>query len=355
MPAVPGVGFQQAASPAVPNHLPVPVIHPGVPNLGTRYHTLSTLSPAEREHLRQVEAWRLADRFCSDSIRRFGADEHGMKLILKQVARQQLQPTFNVAVRNLALQQGLLVRDAGEVVDQELGGNAITRFFKKAPRQACHDYLDLGRNTHASTHWEYRRYGMYRSGSDFVGLIKRHPAVSLSVIAAVSYLGNRFPFIGAASGIALMAWGGIVSAVSEYKASKLPYMNGRKAALYEKSGENLAAILLTMPGYHGIAEGMKGGVAQIKKTANLPEHADSVFKYFNALWDATKLDKDSVSYRNWSQGRAENAKTKEQLDLEERQQSGWMNAANRALFVAGLFDNVLLPFNWLADKLEDKD
>jgi hypothetical protein len=323
----------------------LPGIRTGAP--GGRFQPMLT-PPSQVELKREEEARLLADRFCKASIRRFGADEEAMQLTLKKVADHHLQPQFNQAVRRMAQQQGLQVRGAGEVVDKELGGNFFTRFFKKSPRQACHDYLEVGRDTHSSTPWEYRRYGMYRSGSDFVGVIKRHPVVSFSVIAAVSYLGNRFPFIGGVSGIGLIAWGGIASAMNEYKAAKLPdKMSAQKKAHYEQSGENLAAVLMTVPGYHGITEGTRAGFGlynEAKKAESIPA----------SLWKATSLKNTSDEYKNLSQGRPSNAVIPDEVKASEKNKSRLAYWANRGLFVVGLFDNVLLPFNWLADQMQEK-
>lgn len=339
----------------------------GVAVNGRPYHHVSLyrqrlqqmLTPEQRESIKREEAIRLADRFCKASIKRVGADEHEMQLTVKEVAHDGLSKDFNIAVRNIALQNGLFVSGAGDVIDRELGGNFLTRFFKVAPRKACHDYLELGRNPHSATPWEYRRYGMYRSGSDFVGLIKRHPAVSLSVIGAVSYLGDRYPFVGAASGVALMAWAAVMSAINEFKATQFPSMNGPKSRCYEQSGENLAAIFLTLPGYHGINEGVRAGVNSLKnvtnstkttKRLNKPASSESkleIGKIPKGLWHAVKLDKHSKEFAEFQ--------AKHYPTPEGAGQHVWADVANRALFVAGLFDNVLLPFNWLADKLEDKD
>jgi len=307
-------------------------------------------NPHLMETLRKDEAMRMAVRFDRATLgRRVGANEHEMKLILRHVANQHLQSEFNVAVRNLALHRGILVRDAGEVIDRKLGGNFLTRFFKAPPRQTCHDYLEYGTGLHASTPWENRRYGMWRSGADFVGLCKRHPAVSFSVIAAVSYLGDRYPFVGAISGVALMAWGAVMSAINEYKAAFQPATDAQKAQFYEQSGENLAAILMTLPGYHGINEGIWAGINRFK--AVMSDQRNPVLKVPQGAWKAISLDKHDPKFQTFTP----HQETTEALSGKTKKKRAWVGWVNRALFVTGLFDNVLLPFNWLADQLADKE
>jgi hypothetical protein len=291
------------------------------------------------------EARLLADRFCKATIEHWGTDEQEIKDTLRIVARQGLQWDFQAAVRSEALQQGRVVRDAGEIIDKKMASNWLMRYFQAAPRQECQDYLRLGRNTYSSSPWAYRRFGMYRSVADFIGVCKAHPIMSGSVILTTAFLGDKYPFVGAVSGVGLLAWAVIMSIVSEVKAAKHPVMNAGKAEHYKQSGENLAAIIMTAPGYHGIAEGNYAGYKVLQGKVPVGSIKSTQPK---GLWGAISLDKESETYKYWAKGpRA--LTPQEPKTFRER----LVPLLNRGLFVFGLFDNVLLPFNCLADQLDE--
>lgn len=324
----------------------MPVQWPGTwPGLNGVAPGCSHDSPMSAHPVVHPQARVLADRFCKATLNHWGTDEQEIKDTLKTVARQGLQREFQVAVRNEALQQGVVVRGAGDIIDKKMAGNWLMRYFQAAPRQECQDLLRLGRNPYSASPWAYRRYGMYRSVADFVGVCKKHPIMSFSVIGATAYLGDKYPFVGAASGVVLLAWAGIMSVVSEIKAAKHPVMNGGKAEHYKQSGENLAALLMTVPGYHGIAEGSYAGYKVL--TSKVPS-GKTAAKEPKGLWGAVSLDKNSETYKYWAKGpRTTTPQDKQSLG------NRCISLLNRGLFVFGLFDNVLLPFNCLADQMDE--
>lgn len=297
---------------------------------------------------RNQMAQHLAARFCEASVNRWGTDEVEVKETLKEVARQGVRQSFQAAVLAHAHQKGLPVKSVEEIIDRELAGNFMLRAFKSAPHKECQDLLRWGRNTHRPTPWEYRRYGMYRSLADFVNLCKKHPVMSFAVIGAVSVLGHLYPFFGATSGIVLMGWAGVMSVVNEIKASNRPRMNDRKAENYTQSGENMAAILMTLPGFHGIKDGTEAG---FKAWGNVMEATQSVPKGLaSGLWKAISLRNNKADEILAKGGKPSS------VDLTEKKQGDpkWLYIIKRGLFVAGLFDNVLLPFNAIADELDDQ-
>ena len=299
---------------------------------------------------RTLQAQRLADRFCKATLQDWGTDELEIKDTLKTVMLQGLLPEFETAVRQKAAQQGVMVRNAEDVINRKMAGNILTRYFQAAPREECLDYLRMGRNTYSASPWAYRRYGMYRSVIDFVGVCRKHPVMSVSVIGTTAYLGDKYPFVGAVSGLGLLAWAAIMSLVNEVKATKHPFMGAGKAEHYKQSGENLAAVLMTAPGYHGIAEGSAAGLKVLTHKGKAPEGL-TLDKMPQGLWGAVSLDKDSKVFEILAKGpRAV------QPDGKQGLKDQVVSLMKRGLFVFGLFDNVLLPFNCLADQLdEDND
>jgi hypothetical protein len=295
----------------------------------------------------------LADKFCKATVEQIGADEQEMKKTLRQVTRLGLQREFDEEVRRLAWEkENKIVNGAADVVESELGGNTINRFFRGAPLQECRDIMRTGRNPYHVTPWQYRRYGMYRSVADFVDMCKKHPFISFPVIGAVAYLGDKFPYLGAASGLALMAWSVGASAVHEFQVRHHRGMDATTAAHYEQSGENMAAFLMTIPGIHGIDEGVRAGRGAFKQVfSDSVNWKNFLPKSLTGLKKATTLAKNSPEYTTAVQL----GKSPERLEKEKNKKPDhWIvRVIKRGLFVTGLFDNVLLPFNWVADQMDD--
>jgi hypothetical protein len=216
------------------------------------------------------------------------------------------------------------------------------KLFKRAPRKEALDYLSVGRNTYRANSWDYRMYGMYRSLADFANVCRAHPVMSAGVIGSVAVLGGVFPFVGAVSGIAIMGWAGGFTLLHEIKAAKQgEKMNAEKAEHYQSSGENLAAFLLTASGIKGIKEGRKMGMDAWKGATEASRKTNNwVTRQGKGLSAAVKQI-DPAAIPGFLQTK---------LAVKPHQGSE-QNLFDRFLFVVGLFDNVLLPFNWLADKL----
>jgi hypothetical protein len=137
--------------------------------------------------------------------------------------------------------------------------------------------------------------------------------------------------LGAVSGVAILAWSSAFSLKHEIQAMQIPAMNARKAEHYRDSGENMAAFLITALGGKGIHEGTINGFKQ-GHTA------------FRALPKTTALQSAKAGLSStWTA-------ISSKLPQEHK-----MNPVEAFLFVSGLFDNVLLPFNWLADKIKTRE
>lgn len=251
-------------------------------------------------------------------------DEDKVRGILKQVKHQSDPRAFNQVLARLARQDSKPYRNAQDLLRGKLYKNPIKRFFKTASYKETLDFLHFGENRFQASAWEHRRLGMWNAVADFVAVCKQYPVMSAGVIGAVAYLGHRYPFLGGISGVAIIAWGVAASVMHEIKAAFRQDNPEEKAKRYERSGENLAAALITSVGYKGIKNG----------TINGFEHAgEKVALLKEASWPA-KVLKGALS--------AIKARSKEQHKT---------NLPESILFVSGLFDNVLLPFNWAADRL----
>lgn len=319
---------------------------------------------------RQATAQALAKQFCAATLeKRFGTDEQQVLQILQDVHREGVKPEFELAVINEARRHGEIVNDASEIIQDEFKGNVFEHWFKTAPRKEALDYMATGRNQYRGSGWDYRRYGMYRSLADFASVCKEYPIMSATVIGAVAALGGIFPFLGAISGVAIMGWAGAFTAVNEIQAArKGKAMNAEKAEHYMASGENMAAFLLTASGFHGIRDGNKMGVAAWRNALNAKENqsASWLVRHGNGLKAAIKeVDSDAipdwartvyskikgVSPKAPSSAAVRYGHAPKSTDAKEHWTLAW---SKRFLFVVGLFDNVLLPFNWLADQLSGK-
>lgn len=278
---------------------------------------------------KQSQAHRYAEQFCKATIDQFGTDEKAVKRILKDVHRLRLHAEFNQAVMAAARKRDKDVQGVVDLLEQEFAANPVEKPFKNAVRKECMDYLQYGKNLYRPSAWDYRLYGMYRSMADFGKVCKQHPVMSAGVIGSVALLGHMYPFLGAVSGVAILAWAGTFTAVNEILARRQGQTKAEQAAYYQASGENMAAFAITAIGGKGIKEGTQNGVKVYNRTVQTAQPTtvlEGVTARWRGLWNATKAR---------AQGEHKT------------------NALESALFVSGLFDNVLLPFNWLADKLDN--
>ncbi|HEY9685856.1 MAG TPA: hypothetical protein V6C52_02645 [Coleofasciculaceae cyanobacterium] len=159
---------------------------------------------------------------------------------------------------------------------------------------------------------------------DFGLVCKARPVMSALVIGSVAALGHRYPFLGGASGVLIMAWSSVATLIHELLARKNTPMNEVRAEHYIRSGENITAFLLTASGADGIWKGTINGLRAFRNTTGALRELNPLSRWMKASWAATKSE------------------------LQEEK----MSLFEGFRFVAGLFDNVLLPFNWLADKLK---
>lgn len=314
--------------------------------------------------IRHSKAQTLAKAFCEATMgQRMGSDEKKMLHVLKAVQEEGVRPEFEKAVVNDARRHGKIYNSASAIVQDELAGNFWERKFKNAPRKEALDYLKYGKNTYRATGWDYRLYGMYRSLADFTAVCKEYPVMSAGVIGAVAVLGGLFPFLGAASGIGIMGWTTLFSAKNEIQAAqKGEVMNQEKAEHYKASGENIAAFLLTASGMHGIKGGSELGVSAWSKAADAKKGANFLSRHASGLKAAvTKVDENAIpqwASNGWAKFKTSikgQPKTTAPFgSVPKKSENGLIDWANRGLFVVGLFDNVLLPFNAVADKINHK-
>lgn len=274
---------------------------------------------------RQVIVQQYAQDFWDATAGRFGTDDEKVKSLLVDARHLGILAEMDQAVTGLNRQKGFHIQGGIEgLLKHDLAGNWLERFFMQAPLKETLDYLHTGRNLYRSTSGEYRRYGMWRSLVDFATVCKNSPVMSGIVIGAVAWLGHRYPFLGGASGMVIMAWSSTASLIHELKARRAPLMDSQKAEHYIRSGENIMAFLLTVSGADGIWRGTVNGLKQFQHTSETMKKMNSVSRLATRTWNATKAE------------------------LHENK----MSVFEAIRFVMGLFDNVLLPFNWLADKLK---
>ncbi len=287
-------------------------------------------------HQREKQAKLLAKTFCRATVEaRFGTDEKKVLQILERVNRKALKPEFERAALDEARRHGKLFSSVSEMIQAEFAGNPFERRFKNAAYQEAMDSWMSGRNHYRGTGWDYRLYGMYRSVADFVAVCRQHPAMSAGIIGAVAFLGAKYPFLGGLSGLGIMGWGTAAAVNSEVKAAQhSPRMNAAKAEHYTASGENLAAVLITALGIHGIKDGTLLGKAAIQGV------------------QASNTQKVSPVKAFWQKAAAAITATEQKYPgVVPHDQTGAGKWVKTTLFVSGLLDNVLLPFNWAADKL----
>jgi hypothetical protein len=248
----------------------------------------------------------------------FGTDLEVVKKVFKEVHQNNAQEAFDLAISKRAKADGHSIKNSIEVLEKKFNG--FLKPFMQVPRKECMDILLHGKNLYRSNAMEYRLRGMWTAISDFLTVCKKHPVMSGLVISSVGYFGGTYPFLGAISGILIMAWASAVILMNELKAKKIPFMNAEKAEHYLQSGENIMAFLLTFSGVDGIFSGAKNGLSVFAKTTPKIQKSNFVNQLVMRSWNAT----------------ISKLKHGEEVGLR---------------FVIGLFDNVLLPFNSLSDQL----
>ncbi|MDX2083822.1 MAG: hypothetical protein SFZ03_00335 [Candidatus Melainabacteria bacterium] len=262
----------------------------------------------------------LAERFANATWRMPGIEVEDVQKIFSQVNQTRRWALFNQAAVQKAWMDGRPFHNVVEVVSQELAGNSLSRFFNRAPLLSCMDAWLYGQDTYRAKPSDYRLRGMWTSIADFLSVCKQHPVMSSVVIGSVGYFGAKYPFLGGASGALILAWSATASLLNEYRARHVVGMTPQKAEYYRQSGENLMAFLLTLSGVDGIYKGVVNG---LKAFRAVPAARSSAFAM------------DQLPLRLWSATKAK---------LKHGEETG-------IRFVLGLFDNVLLPFNALAEKL----
>lgn len=286
--------------------------------------------------LQEKQVKKLCKEFCRATVEaRFGTDEKKVLQVLERVNRQGLKWAFERAVLQQTAASGKRFDSVEAVIESEFAGNPFERKFKNASRQEALDYWRWGHNHYRGSGWDYRLYGMYRSLADFMAVCKQHPAMSAGLIGAVAYLGSKYPFLGGLSGLGIMGWGTAALVGSEVRAAQHPpRMNAAKAEQYTASGENLAAVLITALGFHGIKDGALLGKAAIQSVQAPAGQKRHPFQ---------RLGQKAVA--------AVTATEQKYPGVVPHDHTGAAKWVKTTLFVSGLLDNVLLPFNWLAEKL----
>lgn len=285
---------------------------------------LEGLHPSDDSFTRTLAVRFYAQAFYQATVQQKGTDETRLKEILQQVAQKNALPEFNREIARIAKQDKKPYRNARHIIEREYARNPFKAFFKSATRKELLDYLETGKNHFRPSGWEYRKLGMWNAVADFVAVCRQYPVMSSCVIGAVAWLGHKFPFAGGVSGIAIIAWGTVASAIHELKALASPKQSEARAEHHIKSGENMAAALITSLGYKGIRNGTINGLEHAREKVGVMSEASAVKKAASGMWTAVK------------------ATSKEQHKT---------TPLESFLFVSGLFDNVSLPFNWAADKL----
>jgi hypothetical protein len=286
----------------------------------------STFSSGPSTHSGGPSVAVLADSFYKATLGKRGRDEETVKKVLKTVYQQGRRFEFEQAVLQLARAQGNAVTGVEAILQQELAGNAFDKFVLKAPLTECQDLWRHGQETYRATPWDYRVRGMWGALQHFAHVIKSHPVISLGAMGGLTAIGHFRPVIGAVSGTAIMGISALSSINNEVKAFKHPLTDLEKVGYYQKSGENLTAFLLTLVSAEGIYKsltaGYKAGVEAARLASTLPNAG---------------LKKP---YQIWK-GLMHQAGEHEKMDYRQF-----------GMFVLGLLDDSLLPFNWVSEKLQ---
>ena len=264
-------------------------------------------------------------QFCQATLeKKHGCDEKAIQRICQAVHQQGLQQEFETRVEEQANSLGYPTLTVPEILEKKILHNPLLKPFKQADYKECLDYWQNGRNTFQVSPTEYRLSGMLRSFTDFFGMIKKNPAASVGVIGTVAYVGHKKPLLGALAGLAILVSSATSAVRNEIKARQIPEMNERKAECYRNSGESFMAFLLTLTGADGIYQGAMNGMKTFSQVA--PE-----------VQQATQLPSMFL--------RAKNA------ILAEMPVGHDMSPFTAFRFVLGLFDEALMPSNWVAGKL----
>lgn len=264
-----------------------------------------------------------ADELASASWRKVGTDMDKVKQILEAVHQNNAEAAFNQAVSRLAKREGKPYTTAQEALRGELQGNPVKGFFNQAPMQEVEDLLSQGKNTYRPSGLQYRLRGMWNAVEDFFNVWNQHKVAGTLTMAVVAMAGRKLPFLGGLAGGAILVCSSLMMGFHELKAKTTPGMDQEKARHYEKSGENLTAFLMTMLGWDGIKRELQSGLKVAKETTPALEGMSAPGKFFNRLWQAVKIRSGP-----------------------EHKPEGWR-------FVVGLFDDVLMPFNHVAEKSKE--
>jgi hypothetical protein len=269
--------------------------------------------------------------FLNATLARSGTDYGQVTSVLSWARQHQaLEKLDAVILQRRGLAEG--PHPVASILAKEFYSNPVSAWWKQAKIQEVMDTLQTGAPTYRQTPWDYRRFGMWKCLADFFSICKRHPLVSSIIIALVGYYGGKYPFIGGFSGAIIMGLSALGLWKSERLARQVPGpMGAAKAEHYITSGENLADFLLTAFGADGIAQscwqGGKVFLSPLPK-ARAAWQMHTPVAWLRRLWRATTF----------------------QLTNQAR-----MNAFQSFRFVIGLFDNVIMPFNWAAEKIQHNE
>jgi hypothetical protein len=277
-------------------------------------------SPVLLAPQQQAFVQQLSNQFANATWRMAGTNTVQVKEVLKKVHDSQSLPAFNKTLAATAWQEGRLLPNAVAVLNEELAGTEFSRLVKRASLLESMDALLYGKNSYRARPWDYRLLGAWSALTNFWDVCKQHPVMSSLVIGSVAYFGGKYPFLGGISGVGIMGWSGVAMAAYEHKASKNPgAMNTEKAEAYLESGENAMAFLLTASGGDGIVKGVLNGAKVFAEATNGVKAQGVLARWLLPLTQACKAT------------------------MQEGEHVGLR-------FVVGLFDNVLLPFNWAAEQ-----
>jgi hypothetical protein len=257
-----------------------------------------------------------AEQFYQATLGMTGTDIEKTKAILKHAHQQGNLPALKQAIVQKARQEGFAVNDTLDILHHEFSNNALKRVFKAAPRQSVMDVYNTGQDQYRASKMQYRLFGMWRAIANFLTVSKQYPLMSGAIIGLVAHYGGKYPFLGAFSGVGILGWSGANMARQEWRA-RGPGMTAEKAEALVSSGENLTAFALTASGGDGIYKVMAESVNRLKAA---PLSAKNLFNIVGM-----------------------------QLNAHDA-----MGGLQSLRFVMGLFDNVIPPFNAVANRLNGK-
>lgn len=290
-------------------------------------HFLQNRASTSPQALRIRQAIGLADRFYAAAVENHWADDHELKKVLQTVQQQRLHREFQAAVNWELKLDGRPPQSVENLLTASFDSNPVEKIVFKASRDECLDIWRRGNPTYRSHSLSYRLRGMWASLEHFGHVIKEHPVPSLAIMGGVALLGKMKPMLGALSGTAIMLISGASVLKHELHAAEIPAMNEHKAEHFKKSGENLTAFLLTLLGIKGMDKTYRSGYEVLKQPLPLSGQKVGRFPMLGRLKQVL-LHKDEL-----------NPMTPKELFM----------------FVLGLADDSLLPFNWASHKLnQDK-